>query len=458
MKSQTKLKQTEMGKIPEDWDTTNVESIASQEKYSLSMGPFGSNITKNNFVSYGVPVIRGNNLTALRFLDSNFVFVSEKKADELLSSNVKAKDIVITHRGTLGQVGIIPVNSKFKRYIVSQSGMKLTCDSAQVDPDFVFYWLKSPRGQQELLKNTSQTGVPAIAQPLSSLRKVTLPKPHILEQHAVAKIFSDLDSKIELDQQINKTLEEMGKAIFKHWFIDFEFPNEEGKPYKSSDGEMVYNEELGKEMPKGWAVIPLDQAAEFTRGFSYKGSEKSKADGEYAFVTLNSVKEFGGFKREFSYITSDRIKEKHFVYRGDIVIANTEQTKTGTLLGYPALVEFPFRYEKDKGIFSHHITKAVVKLKNLKHYLYYYLFINQQNAVKYNTGSVIWALDVNNWSKHEKIILPNQEVLIVFESLMENIFLKSIENNLQMETLSRIGDSLLPKLMSGKIRVPVEVK
>ena len=206
-------------------------------------------------------------------------------------------------------------------------------------------------------------------------------------------------------------------------------------------------------IPEDWEVLPLDQVAEFTRGFSYKGSEKSKVEGEYAFITLNSVKEGGGFKREFSYITSDRVKEKHFVHNGDIVIANTEQTKTGTLLGYPALVEFPFQYEKDKGVFSHHITKVENKLKNFKFYLYCHLFINQQNAVKYNTGSVIWALDVNNWSKNEKIVLPEQKILIKFESLMENIFLKSLENNLQIETLSRLRASLLPKLMSGKIRI-----
>ncbi|MEM3041495.1 MAG: restriction endonuclease subunit S, partial [Nitrososphaerota archaeon] len=283
-----------------------------------------------------------------------------------------------------------------------------------------------------------------------------VPIPKFAEQKYIAKILSDLDSKIELNQKMNKTLEAIGQAIFKHWFVDFEFPNEEGKQYKSSGGEMVYSEELGKEIPKGWAVIPLDQAAEFTRGFSYRGSEKSKTNGEYAFVTLNSVKEFGGFKREFSYITSDRVKEKHFVQLGDIVISNTEQTKTGTLLGYPALVEFPFQYEKGKGIFSHHITKATPKLENLKHYLYHHLFIYQQNAVKYHTGSVIWALDVANWSKNERIILPSQETLRKFESFVENIFLKSIENNLEVETLSRIRDSLLPKLMSGKIRVPIE--
>lgn len=254
---------------------------------------------------------------------------------------------------------------------------------------------------------------------------------------------------------MNINLEAIAHAIFKHWFIDFEFPNEEGKPYKSSGGEMTHSE-VGN-VPNGWEVTSLDHVAEFTRGFSYSGSEKSVRRGEYVFVTLNSVKEGGGFKREFSYITSGRIKERHFVHNGEIVIANTEQTKTGTLLGYPALVEFPLEYEKDKGVISHHITKVVTKSEGVKYYFYYYLFAHQQNAVKYNTGSVIWALDVSNWARNEKIALPPERLLQQFESLMEKVFLKSAENNLQIETLSRLRDSLLPKLMSGKIRVPVEV-
>ena len=275
-------------------------------------------------------------------------------------------------------------------------------------------------------------------------------------QRTIAHTLNLIDDNIALNHSMNETLEQIGESIFRRWFIDFEFPCEQGKRYKSSNGEMAYHGELGRAIPKAWEVISLDHAAEFTRGFSYKGSEKSKLDGEYVFVTLNSVKEGGGFKREFSYITSDRIKERHFVNVGEIVIANTEQTKTGTLLGCPAIVEFRREYKKEKGVFSHHITKATPNIPNLKHYLYYYLLVNQPNAVKYNTGSVIWALDVSNWARNERIIVPTQEILLQFESLMDSIFQRSNENNLQAETLSHLRDSVLPKIMSGRIRVPVE--
>jgi type I restriction enzyme S subunit len=121
--------------------------------------------------------------------------------------------------------------------------MKLTCDETIANPDFVFYYLKSPQGQRQLLMNTSTTGVPSIAQPLTSLKRILIPLPSLREQFAIAETLNVISLKIELSSMLNSKLDETGKALFKYWFIDFEFPNEEGNPYKSSDGEMVIMKE-----------------------------------------------------------------------------------------------------------------------------------------------------------------------------------------------------------------------
>jgi type I restriction enzyme S subunit len=113
MKHQPKTRETEIGLISDDWQVTTIDKIKGNKKHALAMGPFGSNITKDNFVESGAPVIRGNNLTEYRFLDKDFVFVTESKADELAASVALPEDIVITHRGSLGQVGIIPVHATY---------------------------------------------------------------------------------------------------------------------------------------------------------------------------------------------------------------------------------------------------------------------------------------------------------------------------------------------------------
>jgi len=165
---------SEMGKVPKGWRIHTVGDICSR----IAMGPFGSNIKTDNFVPEGVPVVRGVNLTE-GFVDDDFVYLSEAKADELKNANAFPGDIVITHRGTLGQVGLIPRRPRFSRYVVSQSQMVLTVDPARTPPEFAFRFLCSQKGQHQLLANTSQTGVPAIARPTSSVKAIPIVLPPV---------------------------------------------------------------------------------------------------------------------------------------------------------------------------------------------------------------------------------------------------------------------------------------
>lgn len=423
MKQQTKFKETEIGMIPEDWEVMTVDAIKSDKKHALSMGPFGSNITKDNFMESGVPVIRGNNLNHYRFLDEDFVFVNELKADELHSSAVLPNDIVITHRGTLGQVGIIPQNSRHKKYIISQSGMKLTCDESIADSQFIFYYLKSPKGQYSLLRNTSQTGVPAIAQPLSSLRKIPIPLPKLTEQHSIVRILSGLDAKIELNQKMNKTLEAIGQAIFKRWFVDFEFPNEKGKPYKSSGGEMV-DSELG-EIPEGWQV---DNATKlFTLEYGWHLPKWDRQEGDVPVFGSGGLTGY---------------HNSHFVEGPGVIIGRAG--KVGSESVYYSHLNFcPIE------------TTFYVLTENKRIISYLYFFLKTLETV--NTGS-----SVPNLSRRDihgaKIIIPDVEVIEAFDKIAKTLFDQIKNNEKEIDYLSQIRDSLLPRLMSGKMRVPVDKK
>ncbi len=173
------LEDSELGSIPSGWAVADLGSFSKR----IAMGPFGSDIKTDNFVDTGVPVIRGGNLTH-GFVDDNFVFVSEAKADELRNANAFPGDIVITHRGTLGQVGMIPLTSRHRRYVVSQSQMLLSVNPELASPRYLFDYLRSPTGQHALLANTSQTGVPAISRPTTSLKAIRLLLPPIAILHA----------------------------------------------------------------------------------------------------------------------------------------------------------------------------------------------------------------------------------------------------------------------------------
>jgi type I restriction enzyme S subunit len=165
---------SELGEIPAGWPIRFVGELCDR----IAMGPFGSNIKTSNFVPTGVPVIRGGNLPN-GFVDDRFVFLTEEKADQLRNSNARPGDIVITHRGTLGQVGLIPSDSQYPRYVVSQSQMVLSVRSGVVSSRYLYEFLRSQTGQQALLANTSQVGVPAIAQPTTSVKAIRLIAPPV---------------------------------------------------------------------------------------------------------------------------------------------------------------------------------------------------------------------------------------------------------------------------------------
>ncbi len=154
-----------MGWIPEGWEMKSITEVAEK----IGMGPFGSRITRDNFMDEGVPVIRGGNLTN-GFVDKNFVYLTEDKATELSSANVFPGDIIFTHRGTIGQVGIIPTNSQHPRYVVSQSQMFLRINQEITSSAYTFNYFKSGSGMDRLLGYASQVGVPAIARPTTSLK------------------------------------------------------------------------------------------------------------------------------------------------------------------------------------------------------------------------------------------------------------------------------------------------
>jgi type I restriction enzyme S subunit len=165
---------SELGSIPSGWRVISVGEVCRR----VAMGPFGSDIKTDNFVDAGVPVIRGSNLTN-GFVETGFAFVSESKADELRNANAFPGDIVITHRGTLGQVGLIPAHSRHSRYVVSQSQMLLSVDQQLTTARYIFDFLRGPAGKHALLSNTSQTGVPAIARPTTSVKAIRFVAPPI---------------------------------------------------------------------------------------------------------------------------------------------------------------------------------------------------------------------------------------------------------------------------------------
>ena len=196
------------------WPKVNLDSIKADVRYALVGGPFGSNLTTRDYVEEGVPVVRGNNLPSDRlFLDDDFEFVAEEKAANLLSNTAYPGDIIFTQRGTLGQVGVIPLEAKYPRYVISQSQMKLTVHPEKADARFVYYFFRMPSTVQAVINHALTSGVPHIN--LGILKDFQVPLPPLPIQGHIADILSAYDDLMENNRRRMALLEEAARHLYR---------------------------------------------------------------------------------------------------------------------------------------------------------------------------------------------------------------------------------------------------
>ena len=243
-----------------EWRDVLLQELAATTRNALVGGPFGSDLVSSDYSPTGVPVIRGENLSLGRWVAGDFVFVPTSKAAKLSANTAGPLDIVFTQRGAnhYRQVAVVPADIE-GRFVISQSQMKLTVDRRTVDPMFVYYVFRSPIQQEYLQRNAIQTGVPHTN--LSILRRVPLRIPPLPIQRAIAHILGTLDDKIEVNRRMNEAMEEMARALFKSWFVDFDpvRAKAEGRdpvlPKHVADlfPDSFEDSELG-EIPRGWHI------------------------------------------------------------------------------------------------------------------------------------------------------------------------------------------------------------
>ena len=402
--------ETDFGRIPKEWGLKKVADIKSEDKRAIAMGPFGSNIKAENFIEHGIPVIRGTNLNFAKYVGGDFVYLTDEKADDLLGSNCKAGDLVFTHRGTIGQVGLIPTG-KFPRYVISQSGMKLTVNSDLMDSDFLFYFFKSEFGQYQILKYESQVGVPSISNPLTSLKEIKVPVPPPLEQKAIATVLSSLDDKIDLLHRQNQTLEAMAATLFRQWFVE--------------------------EAREGWEERPLSRIANFLNGLA---CQKHPPKSELEKLPVLKIRELSGGISESSDWATSEIKPEYIVDAGDVIFAWSASL----------MVKM---WDGERCVLNQHLFKVTSTefpkwfyLMWCKHHLAEFISISSSHAT---TMGHIKRGDLDT----AMVNVPSPNELKSMSEQMTPLLDKQIANAKQLRLLENLRDTLLPKLMSGEVRV-----
>ncbi|MBU1613579.1 restriction endonuclease subunit S [Patescibacteria group bacterium] len=432
--------------VPEDWEVKELRELLKKKGYIR--GPFGSALRRPELKTEGIPVYEQQNA----IYDHRIFryYIDEEKYKQLSRFTVEENDLVISCSGTFGKVTIIKKNDL--KGIISQALLILRPDSEKIKPQFLKYFFTSKMGYHSIASRSLGSVQINIAK-REVIEKIKLAIPNIEEQISIVRILSDLDSKIELLQKQNKTLEKMGKVLFKRWFIDFEFPNEAGEPYKSSGGKMVESE-LGV-IPKDWKIDKLGIYVDNISGCSYTSNDLQES--QTALVTLKSIDRKGKFKQDGFKEYVGKYKESQVVKDGDIVVAHTDLTQNVEVLGSPALVSDLGKYKKMIASLDLSIVRPK-KLLNLT-YIYYLLKTNMfhSHAVGYSNGTTV--IHLSKKAIPEFIFtVPEKNIIIKFEKIIGQTIQLFRNNEKMINILQKTRDLLLPKLMSGKIRVPLGVR
>ncbi|PRR85870.1 restriction endonuclease subunit S [Clostridium luticellarii] len=341
--------------------------------------------------------------------------------------------------GKTAQVGILNKNEVAfgsTEFIVLREKLGIT------DNDFIYYMSISPEFRNLAIRSMNgSSGRQRVQKDV--LEECEIKLPLLKEQKAIAHILSTLDEKIEVNNQINKTLEKMAQLIFKHWFVDFEFPNEEGKPYKSSEGKMVESE-LGM-IPEGWKVEELGNLAKKVITGKTPSTKNEKNYGnKYPFITIpdmhNSI--FVIKAERFLSEIGNQTQIKKLLPKNSIMVSCIATVGLVSINAIPAHT-------------NQQINSVIPKNDEDLYYFYEYLnLIGDKLKTIGSTGST--TLNVNK-TEFEKIkcIYPLSKIVKDFHSLIRSSFEIIKQRQIENEILIDLRDTLLPKLMSGEIRVPL---
>ncbi len=428
-----------------EWPRVRVEEIAEK----VAMGPFGSSIKVETYVAQGVPVINGKHLHRCRLDEgAGFNYISEEHADRLVNANVGPGDIVFTHRGTIGQVSIIPRSAQHDRYVVSQSQMYVRCDESRVLPEFATQWFASPEGRHALLANTSQVGVPSIAQPASYVKTILIPLPPIDEQRAIARILGTLDDKIELNRRMNEMLEAMARALFESWFVDFDpvrarmEGRETGLPEDLAElfPDRLVDSEIG-EIPEGWEVAPLKDLIDVNPKRSLRRGEvvpylpmaNMPTRGHIPIAV--DVRAFGSGMR---YVNGDTLVAR--------ITPCLENGKT-------AFVDFLREGEVGWGSTEYIVLRPKPPLPGQFAYCLARNSTFRDFAIQNMSGTSGRQRVPAGAVREFLMVRPPRELATAFGEVAEVPFERAKRAGLESRTLAALRDILLPKLVSGEIRV-----
>ena len=379
----------------------------------------------------GIPFYRGKEIIEKQKGNkiSTELYISQERYEEIKTKHgvPKKGDMLLTSVGTLG----IPYIVQDEVFYFKDGNLTWFYDFDGLDSHYLYYWFLSPVGKMNI--DSKAIGSTQKALTIETLSKFEISLPSLEEQRRIAGILGAIDDKIENNRRINANLELQAQALYKQWFVDFEFPNEEGKPYKSSGGKMV-DSELGQ-IPEGWRVGDIYKYVNVVYGAPYKSALFNERKDGNPLIRIRDLKTFSP-----QYYTQEILPNTEFITAGDIVA------------GMDA--EFvPCLWMGEKGVLNQRCCKFAGKQDSISNYYVMFLVKPELEFVQsYKTGTTVSHLGKADIDKFV-VVQPPMTVIEKFSKIADALLNNKIKLAKENITLATLRDTLLPKLMNGEIKL-----
>ena len=387
----------------------------------------------SDYVQQGVPFYRSKEVIEISSGKniSEQLFISSEKYSEIKSKFPvpQENDVLITAVGTIGEILVVKdPNFYFK------DGNLIWLRNINfdiIDIDYLYYFFKSDLFQKTIKYNN--IGAVQKALTIDFLKTVKITLPSLDNQRKLVSVLKSIDKKIQINNQINQELEAMAKTLYDYWFVQFDFPDQNGKPYKSSGGKMVYHPELKREIPEGWGVENLFNVVDVQYGYPFSTYYFNSTGEGVPVIRIRDI-----LGNDITNYSTEEVEDKYKINVGDV------------LIGMDGNFHMNYWIKEDCYLNQRVVKVNSDKLPNmvLKYQIEPFIKLREKSVSRTTVGHLS-----DKDLKAINVFLPKDKYLFSifekFESILENIII----NQQQNQELTQLRDWLLPMLMNGQVKV-----
>lgn len=426
-----------------DWTLTTLGEVCSRQGGSIQTGPFGSQLHASDYVKKGIPVVMPANIGTDGGIDETGIARVELHHVERLSQHkLQLGDVVFSRRGDVTRNALVEPNQI--GWLCGTGCLKVRLGDESITlAKFISYCLRLPETKDWLIRHAVGATMPNLNTGILSAVPISIPP--LTVQQAITEILGALDSRIALLREANATLEAIAQALFKSWFVDFDpvRAKQEGRAPEGMDEATAAlfpdgfeESELGLK-PKGWHICALDEIATYLNGLALQKFPPTGTD-DLPVIKIAQLRKGDSIGADMA---SRNIKPQYIIQNGDVLFSWSGSLEVDIWSG-------------GEGALNQHLFKVTSeKFPKWFYYLWTKHHLEHFRQIAASKATTMGHIQRGHLSA-AKVVVPCQEVLNAAHEILDKVLERAIENSLQAKTMAALRDTLLPRLISGKLRLP----